>query len=138
MSGRILILGVGGRLGMAAAESFRRGGWSVSGIVRPGASARAPRGIAIFEIDAFAPAAIPRAARCQGVILQAVNLPFPNWDQYMLPLTYGVIEAAEVSGATLMFPGSLYNYGKGMPAVIDEGTPMRPSSRKGLIRVLIE
>src|SRR5262249_36394669 len=51
---------------------------------------------------------------------------------------YAAIEAAETSGATLMFPGSLYNYGKAMPSIIDEETPMQPTSRKGDIRVEIE
>ena len=37
-----------------------------------------------------------------------------------------------------MFPGNLYNYGSPMPPVIDETTPMRPSSRKGRLRVAIE
>ena len=45
---------------------------------------------------------------------------------------------AEQSGSTLMFPGNVYNYGDGMPAVLDETTPMQPTSRKGKLRVEIE
>src|SRR5262245_50886239 len=37
-----------------------------------------------------------------------------------------------------VFPGNLYNYGSPLPPVIDENTPMRPSSRKGQLRVAIE
>ena len=37
-----------------------------------------------------------------------------------------------------MFPGNVYNYGAGMPAVLDETTPMQPTSRKGKLRVEIE
>src|SRR5262249_60634637 len=36
------------------------------------------------------------------------------------------------------FPGNLYNYGSPLPPVIDENTLMRPSSRKGQLRVAIE
>jgi nucleoside-diphosphate-sugar epimerase len=52
--------------------------------------------------------------------------------------SYSAITAAEAAGATLLFPGNLHNYGKGLPAVIDETTPMRPSSHKGRLRVAIE
>jgi nucleoside-diphosphate-sugar epimerase len=37
-----------------------------------------------------------------------------------------------------LFPGNLYNYGSPLPPVIDENTPMRPSSRKGQLRLAIE
>jgi nucleoside-diphosphate-sugar epimerase len=37
-----------------------------------------------------------------------------------------------------MFPGNLFNYGRRMPVVLDETTPMRPTARKGQLRVLIE
>jgi nucleoside-diphosphate-sugar epimerase len=55
-----------------------------------------------------------------------------------LPLAYSAITAAETAGATLLFPGNLYNYGSVLPPVIDETTPMHPSSRKGRLRVAME
>ena len=55
-----------------------------------------------------------------------------------MPLTYSVIDAAEAAGATLLFPGNLYNYGSPLPAVIYEATPMHPTSRKGQLRIIIE
>ena len=48
------------------------------------------------------------------------------------------IAAAEGNGATLLFPGSVWNYGRGMPPVLDESTPMQPTTRKGSMRVEIE
>src|SRR5204862_3960117 len=44
----------------------------------------------------------------------------------------------EMSGATLMLPVNVYNYCAWMPPVLDESTPMRPTSRKGQMRVIIE
>ena len=55
-----------------------------------------------------------------------------------MPLAYSAITAAETAGATFLFPGNIYNHGSPLPAVIDERTPMRPSSRKGRLRVAIE
>jgi nucleoside-diphosphate-sugar epimerase len=136
MSGNILVLGAAGRLGYAAAEAFRMAGWSVTSLVRPGTAHRAPRGTKVVEtidrLDAIA------AARSADVVLHALNPPFKSWRQMALAQAYSAIEVAETVGATLMFPGNLYNYGAGMPGVIDETTPMQPTTRKGNIRLEIE
>ena len=136
MKGQILVLGAAGRLGFAAAEAFRDNGWSVKGLVRPGAAWRAPQGIAVVETNDRAVAV--QEARGTDIVLHALNAPYTGWAQHALPLAYSAIEAAEQSGATLIFPGNVYNYGAGMPAVLDETTPMQPTSRKGKIRAEIE
>ena len=132
MKGQILVLGAAGRLGFAAAEAFRDAGWSVKGLVRPNAGWRAPRGIDVIETNDRAVAV--REARGTDIVLHALNAPYTGWTQHALPLAYSAIEAAEQSGATLIFPGNVYNYGAGMPPVLDETTPMRPTSRKGRLR----
>src|SRR5262249_1196765 len=48
------------------------------------------------------------------------------------------VGGGETRGATLLFPANLYNFGSPLPPVIGENTPMRPSSRKGQLRVAIE
>ncbi len=136
MSNRVLVLGAAGRFGFAAAEAFRDAGWQVTGLVRPGATQRAPRGIKTVEtIDRLV--AI-EAGRGKDVILHALNPPLKSWRRMALPHAYAAIEVAETAGATLIFPGSLWNYGKTIPPLIDETTPMQPSSKKGEIRVTIE
>jgi nucleoside-diphosphate-sugar epimerase len=138
MSGRILVLGAAGRLGHKAAEAFRDAGWSVASLVRPGSAERAPPRTEIVEIHALDHAAVGNAAGGADVVLHALNPPYTEWSRLALPLAYGAITAAETAGATLLFPGNLYNYGSPLPAVIDEATPMRPTSRKGQLRVAIE
>jgi len=138
MTSRVLVLGAGGRLGHAAAEAFRDGGWSVTSLVRPGRAARAPAGTEAIEVDALDHAAVVAAAQGADVILHALNPFYTDWSRLALPLAYSAITAAESTGATLMFPGNLYNYGSPMPPVIDESTPMLPSSRKGQMRVAME
>jgi nucleoside-diphosphate-sugar epimerase len=136
MKDSILVLGAAGRLGFAAAEAFRSEGWRVSGLVRPGAAHRAPHGIKIVETtDRNAAVA---AARGMDVVLHALNPPYTKWHQMALPHAYAAIEAAETTGATLMFPGNVYNYGRAMPEVLDETTVMQPTTRKGRIRREIE
>jgi nucleoside-diphosphate-sugar epimerase len=138
MSGRILVLGAAGKLGHAAAEAFRDAGWIVVSLVRPGAGARAPQGTQVVEVHALDRPGIVAAAQDADVVLHALNPPFTGWDLLALPFAYAAIDAAEKAGATLLFPGNLYNFGKRLPAAIDETTPMQPSARKGQIRVLIE
>ena len=138
MTGRILVLGAAGRIGHAAAEAFRDAGWSVSSLVRPGAAGRAPMGTEILQVDITNRAAVIDAARGADVVLHALNPPYTQWAKHALPLAYVAIEAAETSGAMLMLPGNVYNYGARMPPVLDESTPMRPTSRKGQLRGVIE
>lgn len=138
MSSRILVLGAGGRLGYLAAEAFRDAGWSVVSQVRPGAARRAPRGTEIAEVDALDHAALAKEAHGADVVLHALNPPITQWRQHALPLAYSALVAAETAGATLIFPGNLYNYGSVLPQVIDETAPMQPTSHKGRLRVAIE
>ena len=136
VTGRILVLGAAGRLGHAAAEAFRDAGWQVVSFVRPGASRRAPAGTEVVESEERA--AVTQAAQGADIILHAFNTPYPQWERLALQHIYIAIEAAEATGATLMFPGNLYNYGAGMPEVLDETTPMQPTSHKGRLRVQME
>src|SRR4051795_12314904 len=138
MNSRVLVLGAGGRLGHKAAEAFRDAGWTVTSLVRPGRAARVPAGTQPIEVDALDHAAVSTAARGADVILHALNPFYTDWSRLALPLANSAITAAETTGATLMFPGNLYNYGSPMPPTIDETTPMRPSSRKGQMRVAME
>ena len=138
MSGRILVLGAAGRLGHAAAQAFRDGGWTVASLVRPGGARLAPIGTEIVELDARDHTAVGQAARGADVVLHALNPPYAEWSRLALPLAYSAISAAETSGATLLFPANLYNFGSPLPPVIGETAPMRPSSRKGQLRVAIE
>ena len=136
MNGRILVLGAAGRLGSVAAETFRDAGWSVRGLVRPGRAKAVPHGVepveAVTRDDAVA------AGRGCDVVLNAFNPIITEWQKNAMSLAYGAIAAAEENGATLLFPGSVWNFGSDMPAVIDESTPMTTTTRKGRLRVEME
>jgi nucleoside-diphosphate-sugar epimerase len=136
MKGRILVLGAAGRLGFVSAETFRDAGWQVKGLVRPGRAGAVPRRVeaveAVTRDDAVA------AAQSCDVVLNALNPAITQWSKNALSLAHGAIAAAEGSGATLLFPGSVWNYGRAMPPLLDESTPMQPTTRKGGMRVEIE
>ena len=138
MSARILVLGAAGRLGYVAAEAFRDAGWNVVSQVRPGSAKRAPPRTQVIEVDGLDYAGVSEAAHGVDVVLHAINPTYTLWSTHALALSYSALTAAEKAGATLIFPGNLYNYGSVMPEVIDETTPMHPTSHKGRIRVAIE
>jgi nucleoside-diphosphate-sugar epimerase len=136
MSGRILVLGAAGRLGYKATEAFRDAGWRVKGLVRPGRAGAVAR--KVEPVEAVTRDEAVAAARDCDVVLNALNPAITEWQKNALSLAYGAIAAAEESGATLLFPGSVWNYGRAMPPVLDEATPMHPTARKGRMRVEIE
>src|SRR5258708_15830005 len=138
MKGRIVVLGGAGRLGRAAAEAFKSAGWQVASLVRGSSAGSAAPGTEIIEVDARDAQAVIAATSGADVVLDALNVPYADWERLALPLADIAIAAARESRATLIFPGNLYNYGAGMPARIDETSSMRPTSRKGAIRVAIE
>jgi nucleoside-diphosphate-sugar epimerase len=136
MTRRIIVLGAAGRLGFAAASAFRDAGWSVKGLVRPGRGGAVPRKVepveAVTRDEAIA------AGRGCDIVLNAFNPAITLWQKNALSLAHGAIATAEENGATLLFPGSVWNFGAGMPPVLDENTPMQPTTRKGAMRVEIE
>src|SRR5262249_33182511 len=137
-TGRIVVLGGAGRLGREAALAFKAAGWQVASLVRGSSAAGAAPGTEIIEVDARDGQSVIAAASGADVVLHALNVPYADWGRLALPLADTAIAAARESRATLVFPGNLYNYGADMPGRINETAAMRPTSRKGAIRVAIE
>jgi nucleoside-diphosphate-sugar epimerase len=137
-TGRILVLGAAGQLGRAAAQTFHAAGWDVASLVRGRASGEVEPGTRPIEVDARDTEGVIEAARGADVILHALNVPYTQWAASALPLAETAIAAARENGAMLVFPGNLYVCGAGIPSIVDETTPIRPTSRKGDIRAAIE
>jgi nucleoside-diphosphate-sugar epimerase len=138
MTGRIIILGGAGQLGRTAALAFKAAGWQVASLVQGRSAGRAAAGTEIVEVDARDGESVVAAAAGADVVLHALNVPFEEWGRLAVPFADTAIAAARRNGATLVFPGNLYAYGPGLPGRLDETTPMRPASRKGAIRLVIE
>jgi nucleoside-diphosphate-sugar epimerase len=137
-SKRILVLGAAGRIGRTAAEAFRDAGWEVSSLVRGTSADRVASGTQVVEVDARDTESVAEAAQGMDVIVHALNPPYTEWPTLVPQLAEGAIAAARASGATLVLPGNVYNFGADMPPVLDETTPMHPISRKGALRVALE
>ena len=137
MPSSVIILGAKGRFGRAAQKAFLDAGWDVTAFGRNW-TIPALKGAKQLSGDASDVDALTVACTGMDVIVHALNPPYPSWSEVMPVLTTNVIAAARHSGATVMIPGNVYNYGSGMPAVLTETTPHAPTTRKGKLRETME
>lgn len=139
----LLILGVTGGFGVAAAQGALARGWRVRALHRRPAAARAAHP-AFDRVDwrggdAMRPADVAAAAEGADWILHGVNPPeYRNWRGLALPMLDATIAAAREQGARVLLPGNLYNYAPEAGPLIDETTPQNPVSKKGAVRVEME
>jgi nucleoside-diphosphate-sugar epimerase len=138
VSGSVLVIGANGRLGQVLCAAFVAQGWKVIGQIRRDPVRDAPSGVVWVRESLDDPAALATAAGAADVVVHAGNPPYTRWRTEALPLARKAIETAKRLGALLMFPGNVYNFGAGMPALLVESTPQQPTTRKGRIRVQIE
>lgn len=138
-----LILGITGSLGQALARAFSAEGWQLRALHRHPEKARTlktlPEGIEWFAGDAMDAHPVVEASRFCQVIVHGVNPPgYRNWQGLALPMLDHCIEAARVSGARILFPGNLYNFGPDAWPTITEESPQNPLTHKGRVRVEME
>ncbi|WP_175767616.1 NAD-dependent epimerase/dehydratase family protein [Burkholderia cenocepacia] len=135
-----LVLGASGGIGGEVARQLRDAGWQVRALKR-GLDAEVVErdGIAWVRGDALDRDAVVRAARGCSVIVHAVNPPgYRNWATQVLPMIDNTIAAARAAQATVVLPGTVYNFGADAIPVLREDAPQHPATRKGAIRVELE
>lgn len=135
-----LVLGATGGIGGEMARRLRTDGWIVRALHRdPARVTAAQDGPAWLHGDALRTADVVGAAAGASLIVHAVNPPgYRNWGQLVLPMLDSTIAAARISGARILLPGTVYNYGPDAFPLIDEDAPQHPTTRKGAIRVEME
>lgn len=107
-----LVLGATGGIGGATAEALARHGWKVRALSRGGAPARRKEEWEWVKGDSMDRASIVAAAKGTHTVVHAVNPPgYRNWSQLVLPMIENTIAAAKESGARILLPGTIYNYG---------------------------
>jgi nucleoside-diphosphate-sugar epimerase len=134
-----LVLGAHGGVGGETAIALARHGWTIRALVRdPSKAPRRPDWRYVTG-DAMDREAVVEAARGVGIIVHAVNPPgYRGWKKLVLPMIDNTIAAAQISGARILLPGTIYNYGRKAYPLLSEGSPQRPKTRKGKIRVEME
>ena len=133
----VVILGATGRFGAAAVRAFANAGWRVLAQARQ-APAHLPAAALWLPAPLQDTAALQAAAAGAQVVVHAINPPYSAWHTQALPLAGLGMELAQRLGALFMLPGNVYNYGVGMPALLQPDTLQRPSSAKGRLRCEME
>ncbi len=138
-----LVLGATGGIGHETATALIRHGWQIKALHRDPKETAASRGntsgITWVKGDAMNAAEVTKAAQGCSVIVHAVNPPgYRNWAQLVVPMVDSSISAARASGARILLPGTIYNYGPEAFPTLHEDSPQNPLTRKGKIRVELE
>ncbi|MDR7307049.1 SDR family oxidoreductase [Rhodoferax saidenbachensis] len=135
-----LVLGATGGIGGEVARQLVEAGWKVRALRRGAAQATEQKdGIEWVRGDAMNRADVLAAAQGCAVIVHAVNPPgYRRWAQVVLPMVDNTIAAAQAQGATIVLPGTVYNFGPDAFPLLREDSPQNPVTRKGAIRVELE
>jgi nucleoside-diphosphate-sugar epimerase len=139
--GTALVLGLTGAIGGAVAAALARRGYRVRALTRHAATRTNHFGHHVDWIDGDAVDrdAVIRAAYGADLIVHAVNPPnYSNWREIGLPMLNNTVDAAERSGATILFPANVYVFSKNTPDLVDEAVVPSPTTRKGQVRLEME
>lgn len=119
MTQTVLILGGSGKIGKHSTSAFESAGWTVRQFDRKTGD-------------------MVKAAQGVDVIVNGLNpAKYHDWARTIPAITAQVIAAAKASGATVIIPGNVYNFGN-CGGEFNEATPQEPHTRKGRIRVEME
>lgn len=135
-----LVLGATGGIGGTIARQLRARGWTVRALTRRLDAGQSHRdGLTWIVGDAMSRPDVMAAAEGCVVIVHAVNPPgYRDWDRLVLPMLDNTLAAAAAQGATVMLPGTVYNFGPSAWPDLHEDAPQQPPTRKGRLRVQME
>ncbi|MGO9994023.1 MAG: SDR family oxidoreductase [Steroidobacteraceae bacterium] len=139
-SNTALVLGATGGIGGEVARQLRDSGWNVRALQRGAVQALEQRdGMTWVRGDAMNAEDVRAAAEGCSVIVHAVNPPgYRRWAELVLPMLDNTIAAARIVGATIVLPGTVYNFGPDALPLLTEESPQHPVTRKGAIRAEME
>jgi len=135
----VLVLGATGGIGGETARALARHGWKVRALSRSGRPSDAKTSWDWLKGDSLDQTSIVAAAQGADAIVHAVNPPgYRNWATLVLPMIENTIAAARASGARILLPGTIYNYGSDAFPLLREDSPQRATTHKGKIRIALE
>ncbi len=122
-----------GAIGLATFDALRRRGRTVRLVNRSG-KADVPKEVEVAAGDATDPGFATRAAHGAAVIYQTMNPPYPEWSAQFPALQYGVLAAAEATGARLVSMENVYMYGRPNGRRLTEDRENNAHTKKGQLR----
>ena len=141
MNTHYLVIGATGAIGFAFTQALLEADRKVTILVRDQRKALslfgASQTLNIVKGDVYDSALLHRLASDADFIFHGANVPYEHWATAMPVITRRIIDAAEISCATVIFPGNNYNYGC-TDESISEITPFDPCASLGSVRVQLE
>jgi nucleoside-diphosphate-sugar epimerase len=134
----VLVLGANGRLGAAVVQAFAAAGWGVVAHTRRPPRRAWPAGVQGVQCDALDIAALQRAGAGCRVVVNGLSPDYTQWHRLLPPLTAATLALARALEARLMLPGNVYIYGRQLPALLTEDTPVAGNHPKAQQRLAME
>lgn len=140
MSSTVLVLGAAGRIGQVIALAFANAGWQVRAQARKAlpAALHSHAGVQPVTCDATDVTTLSAAAQGASVIVNALNPVYTEWERLAQPLADAALAVARASGALLMLPGNVYNFGCDLPELLTTATQEVGNTPKARIRIEME
>jgi nucleoside-diphosphate-sugar epimerase len=126
-----VVFGATGAMGSAVVTELVHAGRAVRAVSRNGQALDGAHGVAADVSD---PNQTARAAAGASVIYHCASPPYAQWPELFPALTRSILDAAESSGAKLVFADNLYAYGP-VDGPLREDLPAVAAGRKGRTRV---
>lgn len=132
----IIVLGINGHIGAAAARAFLAAGYAVTGFGR--SNKHHIPGLTFVKGDANDVESMRAAIGDIDLVFNALNLPYHQWTEGRMEAQHErVIAALGTTGKTLLFPVSIYNYAA-TDRVVTPDMPQHPHTPRGEIRARVE
>ena len=126
-----VVFGATGAIGRAVVTELVHAGRDVRAVSRSGQALDGAQGVAADVSD---PAQAASAAAGASVIYHCASPPYAKWPELFPALTRSILDAAESTGAKLVFADNLYAYGP-VDGPLREDLPAVAAGRKGRTRV---
>jgi nucleoside-diphosphate-sugar epimerase len=119
-------------------QAFATAGWHVLAQMRRTPAKPLPTGATALQGPLQDLARWAETAGQVSAVVHAVNPVYTRWDAEAMPALEQGMAVAKRLGALFMLPGNVYNFGRTMPAWLQEHTAQRPDTAKGRLRVAME
>jgi nucleoside-diphosphate-sugar epimerase len=138
---KALVLGASGGMGYSIVKELSSRGIEVTAFARTQSKLEKLFGhdpVTIFSGDIFNLDDLKAATSNVDVIFQAANIPYPEWEEKLLPFTRNIVQAAKENSSKLAIVDNIYSYGRNTGTKIVETSIKHPHTKKGKIRLQVE
>src|SRR5437764_15306390 len=94
-----------------------------------------PAGTYVISENIRSRESVVDAVRRMEVVVHAASVPYPEWPRVVPLLADNAFAAAAATGATLVFPGNVYVYGRPRSRFVTEDHPQEPHTVTGRVRL---